>query len=185
MNESAYNILIVDDDEAAWIQYKRLLGYQGYTLIFAKNRKEALTVMDKFSVELDTEVHNIRSVIALAILDQDLKDFDREKDDSEWPDATGLHLIGEVKCCFRPTRVVMITEHKWKEGKDRGWEAGKLDSNGYYAKTEMLNERLKHLVGQELQKFDQAVKTYNKEIAKENKKRAEEKAVVERIMAGN
>ena len=162
-----YNILIVDDDEPIRLQYKRILGSEGYTLIFAKNQSDAYEKIKKFSVELDQEVSDKQKVLALAILDQNLEDYDKDLHDPEWKTAGGLNLIQEVKSLFRPTRVIMITAYRWKEGEDRAFEAGRLKADGYLAKTEVLStEPLKHRVRQELQKFDRAFNNYNRKISR-------------------
>ena len=161
-----YNILIIDDEEAIRTTYKRILASEGYNLIFANDQSEALIKMEKFSVKPGVKVENTTQVISLAIIDQNLNDFDEKLHDPKWANAGGLNLIQEVKSLFRPSRVIMITAYKWKEGEDRGFEAGRLLADGYYAKTEVLfADHLKELVRQELQKFDQAVENHNKRIA--------------------
>jgi CheY-like chemotaxis protein len=164
-----YNILIVDDEEGVRTTYKRMLSSEGYNLIFANDHSDALMKMEEFSVRPSAEVGDISQVLALAIIDQNLEDFHEELHDPKWATATGLNLIQEVKSLFRPSRVIMITAYKWQIGEDHSFEAGRLLADGYYAKKEILiAEPLKELVRQELQKFDQAVKNYNKKITTRN-----------------
>lgn len=133
-----FNILIVDDDTAIVGEYNYLLKKEGFRLWTAKNRVEAQPYIDRFRLDADQLPTDITKVLALAIIDQNLKDPDPRKYQRSYAESGGIPFTALLRAASPVTRILVYSAHKGTP-QDEGFAFCRAGADDYLKKVEAGN----------------------------------------------
>ncbi|MBF0097820.1 MAG: response regulator [Magnetococcales bacterium] len=128
-----FNVLIVDDDPAVLAEYRFLLAKEGFKVFQAQNRADTLPYIEQFRLDKRKPPEDIAQILALAIVDQNLKDPDPRKYERDYSAAGGIPLITQLRAASPPTRILVCTAFKGTPA-DEGFAAARAGADAYLGK---------------------------------------------------
>ena len=168
-----YNILIVDDQASVHTDFDFILDSPRYQLLHATNRTEALELLKQFKLPPDTPAPTVSSVLALAIIDQNLGDYDPATFHNDQRREEGLALIDQIKGEYSPVTRVVINTAYFATAENRGFQAAEAGADDYWDKGKKESgsnnqQQIKDLVEHQLEIFKEFLQFHNDSLSQKS-----------------